>query len=123
MSAKSILIVDDDIGIRDTIKEVIVCETIHKVFVAQDGETALDLLRTLVPDLFLLDYWLPGMNGDELINRIRESKRHQSTPVILMSAGRFWPKDLKGIRYLTKPFELDKLLEIVEKSLDSPERG
>ncbi len=58
--AKSILIVEDDAGIRDTLEDILQEETIHQVFLAEDGETALNILETAAPKLFLLDYKLPG---------------------------------------------------------------
>ena len=84
--AKSILIVEDDAGIRDTLGEVFQEETIHQVLLAEDGETALDILQTARPKLFLLDYKLPGMNGLELFDCIRRIKGYEQTPVVLMSA-------------------------------------
>ena len=62
-TAKSILVVEDDAGIRDTLGEILQEETIHQVFLAQDGESCLKMLQTATPDLFLLDYRLPDTNG------------------------------------------------------------
>src|SRR5690242_18173101 len=84
--AKNILIVEDDPGIRDILTEILEEETIHRVFLAPDGETALDMLQTVAPDILLCDYRLPGINGLDLIDRIREKRAYQQTPVILMSA-------------------------------------
>lgn len=117
MLNKSILIVEDDIAIRDTLKAVIEEEAMCQTLFAPDAETALSLLQTITPDLFLLDYRLPRMNGVELIDRIREIKEHEQTPIILMSAGRFWTKKPRDVRYLAKPFDLDDFLHAVEESL------
>lgn len=118
MCAKSILIVEDDISIRDVLSNVIEGETPYHAFVAQDGETALDMLQNIVPDMFLVDYRLPGMNGVEFIDCIREDRRYQHTPIVVMSACQSWESNPKGIMYLAKPFELDEFLEIVEESLN-----
>lgn len=118
MCAKSILIVEDDISIRDVLSNVIEGETPYHAFVAQDGETALDMLQNIVPDMFLVDYRLPGMNGVEFIGHIRGCKRYQHTPVVVMSACQSWTENPRDIRYLAKPFELDVFLEIVEESLN-----
>ncbi len=117
-TAKSILVVEDDCGVRDILEEILREETTHQVFLAQDGETALDMLQTARPNLFLLDYRLPGINGLELIDRIRKIKEYEQTPVVLMSAS-LSRENITGhhLRYLRKPFDLDRLLEMVEEAL------
>lgn len=118
--AKSILIVEDDPSIRDTLGEVFEEETVHQVLLAEDGEAALEILQRATPKLFILDYKLPGMNGLELIERIRSMKCHERTPVLLMSANIF-REDLSKyqLKYVRKPFDLDNLLELVESTLAS----
>lgn len=124
MSTKSILIVEDDIGIRDVLVDVIEGETAYQTFVASNGETALSMLQNIAPDMFLVDYRLPGMNGVQFIGHIRGCKRYQHTPIVVMSACQSWTENPRDIRYLAKPFELDEFLEIIEESLNhhSPER-
>ena len=116
--AKSILIVEDDPCIRDTLGEVFEEETIHQVFLAEDGETALEILQTAKPKAFLLDYKLPGMNGLELVERIRCMQGYEQTPVFLMSASLF-QEDLTKyqLQYIRKPFDLDQLLQVIEEAL------
>jgi DNA-binding NtrC family response regulator len=115
---KSILIVEDDPGIREILEDILQEETIHQIFIAQDGQTALNMLQTTTPALFLLDYRLPDINGIELINRIRSLKEYEQTPVVLMSASLCW-ENISGhnLTYLRKPFDLDRLLQVVEEAL------
>ncbi len=117
-TAKSILVVEDDCGIRDILEEILREETTHQVFLAQDGETALSMLQAARPNLFLLDYRLPGINGLELIDHIRRIEEYEQTPIVLMSAS-LSREDITGhhLRYLRKPFDLDRLLEMVEETL------
>ena len=119
MSTKSVLIVEDDIGIRDLLEDILTEEVKCSVSVASDGYAALLLLHKTVPDLFLLDYRLPGeINGAELICRIRAIKVFQETPIILMSACFFWEyPSVLGVRFLRKPFELDRFLQIVQEEI------
>ncbi len=114
-TAKNILIVEDDPGIRDILGEILQEETIHQVFLAPDGETALNMLQTTTPDLLLVDYKLPGMNGLELLNHIRRINGYEHTPIMLMSAS-LLREDITEhhFRYIRKPFDLDKLLAMVE---------
>jgi CheY-like chemotaxis protein len=120
--AKSILIVEDDAGIRETLGEILQEETIHQVFLAEDGETALNMLQTARPELFLLDYKLPGMTGLELVDHLRSTREYEQTPIVLMSASLFG-KDISkyDLRYIQKPFDLDQLLELVEETLSEQE--
>lgn len=122
MLNKSILIVEDDVAIRDVLKAVITSETAHQVFIASSSEIALSMLEleTITPDLFLLDCRLPRMNGVQLIDCIREIKGHEQTPIILMSAGHFWTRDQRDVRYLSKPFDLDEFLQVINECLSAP---
>jgi DNA-binding response OmpR family regulator len=115
-TAKSILIIEDDHGIRDILGEILAEETIHQVFLAQDGESGLKMIQTARPDLLLVDYRLPDINGLELIDRIRRIKGYEQTPIMLMSASLSRENIPTGqhLKYLRKPFDLDKLLEMVE---------
>ncbi len=116
--AKGILIVEDDPGIRDTLRVVFEEEIMCDVLFAEDGEEALKILQTARPQLFLLDYKLPGMSGLELARCIRSMKGYEQTPVLLMSAS-ILREDLTQyqLKYLRKPFELDLLLQMVEDAL------
>lgn len=117
-TAKNILVVEDDAGIRDTLGEILQEETIHQIFLAQDGESCLKMLQTATPDLFLLDYRLPDTNGLELLDRIRRIKSYEQTPVVLMSASLSRENITRDhLRYLRKPFDLDRLLQMVEEAL------
>jgi DNA-binding NtrC family response regulator len=117
-TAKSILVVEDDAGIRDTIGEILQEETIHQVFLAEDGESCLKMLQTATPNLLLLDYRLPDTNGLELLDCIRRIKGYERTPVVLMSASLSRENISRDhLRYLRKPFDLDRLLQMVEEAL------
>ena len=118
--AKSILVIEDDDGIREIVGDVLNEETIHQVFLAQDGKSGLNMLETAKPDLLLVDYRLPDTTGLELIDRIRRIKGYEQTPVVLMSAS-LSRENVTGqyLRYLRKPFDLDILLEMVEDSFEA----
>ena len=87
--AKSILIVEDDAGIRESLGEILQEETIHQIFLAQDGESLSRCFKLPSPKYLLLDYRLPDINGLELLDHIRRIKGHEQTPVVLMSASLF----------------------------------
>jgi CheY-like chemotaxis protein len=115
LPAKTILIVDDDPDTREIILDYLQAETPYQVFAAPDGFTALKIVQTVVPHLFLLDYHLgSSMTGLQLVRHLRSMKEHEQTPILLMSAQ--MPKEANeqpGVRTLHKPFELDDLAQLL----------
>lgn len=104
----SILIVDDDVYIGDMLEEVLTKEG-YKIFRAYSGTETLMLLSEIKPDLILLDLMLPGICGEQVLEKISD------IPVIVVSA-KIDVKDkvdvlLSGaIDYITKPFDIQELL-------------
>lgn len=84
---KTVLLVEDNVAIRDALTMLLHETTPYQVISVPDGFAALKVVRTLVPHLVLLDYLLPGMGGLECLDMLRASKGMEQTPVILMSAG------------------------------------
>jgi DNA-binding response OmpR family regulator len=120
---KKILLVEDDPNISAFLVEAIVQETPYRAIVASDSTTALQLVRHNTPDLFVLDYGLPGMNGIELYDHLHLSQEFASIPAILITANRHIPQQQIQQRQLItfmKPFELDALLAAIETLLTSP---
>ncbi len=85
-SVKTVLIVEDDAAIGEALMAFLQDATAYQVLHVSDGFEALKVVRTLIPHLILLDYQLPGMDGLECLDRLRESCGVEHTPVILMSA-------------------------------------
>jgi CheY-like chemotaxis protein len=86
--APVVLVVDDDEGCRDEVRQVLE-NAAYVVLVAADGEEALQLLlpdQAPVPTVILLDIWLPGMTGTEVLRIIRAHDKLARIPVILTSA-------------------------------------
>ncbi len=82
-SGSSVLIVDDERTLARAVKAFL-SEAGYEAEVAGDGERALELLPTLRPDVVFTDVRLPGMNGIELLRRVREFD--PAIPVIIMTA-------------------------------------
>lgn len=110
-----ILIVEDDVSIHEVLKELLEKEN-YKTYSAYSGTEALLLLEKEKYDLILLDLMLPGVTGEEIINKIND------TPIIVLSA-KISPEDkanclLSGANdYITKPFDGKELLARVEVQL------
>ncbi len=121
-TVKVALIVEDDQDIGAFILHAILGETSHQAMLVADGQQALETVKTVKPNLLVLDYHLPGMNGIELYDRLHAHKELEHVPAILMSAR--LPKDearKRNITCLEKPFELDHLLKTIDDLIHKPE--
>ena len=123
MGAK-ILVVDDQTGVRRLLFEVF-NEEGYEVEMAVNGQEALDKIKTVMPDLILLDMKMPGMNGLETLHEIK--KTNDSIPVIMMTA--YGELEIVaeatklGIKeYVTKPFDINELRETVIKLIAEEQR-
>lgn len=115
--ANSVLLVDDDPDVRELLGEFLV-EQGFVVHPARDGRHALQLLSHMdAPDVILLDYKMPVMNGSQFLARRRWNPRLRTIPVVILSA---WNREWAGARHdamevLSKPVDLDRLLELVKR--------
>lgn len=113
-----ILIVEDEQGISSFVRLELTHEG-YEVQVAEDGRTALELFQQEQWDLVLLDIMLPGINGLEVLRRIRKTS---SVPVILLTArgdtmDRVMGLDAGADDYLPKPFAIEELLARIRSLL------
>ena len=114
----SILVVDDDDDIRALVGELLE-RAGHVVIKAPDGESALKLFYSRQPDLVVLDVSMPGLDGWEVLNRIRELS---DVPVLMLTARAEELEKVRGLRagaddYVTKPFGRQELLARVDATL------
>ena len=114
-----ILVVDDEPGLRESF-HLILDEDFEVIDVA-DGIAALDVVRTSQVDLVLLDIRLPGMDGIEVLERIKAID--EALEVVLVTAVRTVRTAVAAMKlgafdYLTKPFEEDELLSLVRRALE-----
>lgn len=107
-----ILVVEDEVGLAQHISRTLI-EAGHEATVCHDGETALGEAEAKHYDLIVLDIMLPGMDGFEVLRRLRTAK--QATRVIILTArgevsDRVTGLDLGADDYLAKPFSMQELL-------------
>ncbi|MCB1917743.1 MAG: response regulator, partial [Rhodocyclaceae bacterium] len=119
-----ILVVDDEPFNREILAEVL-DDPAYRISVAEDGGQAWDRLTADGEsfDLVLLDRMMPGMDGLEVLRRMKDTPRLRDLPVIMQTAAASPDQVREGIAagayyYLTKPFELETLLTIVRAALD-----
>jgi CheY-like chemotaxis protein len=115
---KSILLVEDDENIGEVLVQAITQETSYIVMLARNGHDALKSVEEVKPQLLILDYQLPRMNGLELYDRLHGMEELQDVPAIMMSA-RLPLQELKKrkITAMNKPIDLDDFLLAIEKFL------
>jgi CheY-like chemotaxis protein len=123
MSAEPILVVEDDADVRETLVLVLESEGFD-VRAARDGREALEVLRGgFRPRLILLDLMMPVMNGWEFRAEMKRDPELASIPVVFVSALEPAPDRaaaLDAAGFLHKPFDLDELLETVERVSHEP---
>ena len=107
-----ILLVEDEVKLATFIKRGLVAER-YAVDIADDGRSGLELAQTYQYDLVVLDLMLPGMDGSEVLRRIR--KENSSVPVLILSARDSVKDKVSHMEtgaddYLTKPFAFAELL-------------
>src|SRR4030067_3737783 len=116
----TILVIDDEPILRESL-EVALKTLGHDVIIAGTGEEGLELFRKENPDLVLLDHWLPGINGDEVLQKIKE--REPEIPVIIMTAQGSVELAVHSMKmgafdFLVKPFDLDQIERVVRKGFE-----
>lgn len=121
---KKILLVDDDQGIRITVKDRL--EEInpdYNVVNAENGKECIKKLKTeSLPDLILLDIMMPDINGWDVAAEIRKNNKWNKIPIIFLTAkSDSHSKNYAGIvctDYITKPFDIYELKKRIDDSLN-----
>jgi len=116
--AKKILIIDDDPGIVQYLKDVLT-DNGYETCVATDGSKAHDVVKAERPDLITLDLEMPEEWGPRFYRKLTQDKDFADTPVIVISglpAPQYAIK--KAVATLAKPFDKDELLRIVKGVLN-----
>lgn len=114
---RSILLLDDDADIRMALRDFLLEEG-FVVHTARDGQHGLRVLEKIeVPDLILLDYKMPVMDGKQFLTTMRSVPRLQNIPVVILSAAtREWSgAHLEVEEVLSKPVDLEVLLGTVNR--------
>jgi len=118
----TILIVDDNPTNLGVIFNVL-DEAGLEVLVAQDGESALQKIEYVTPDLILLDIMMPGIDGFETCSRLKTNPSTSEIPIIFMTALANTEQKVKGLSlgavdYVTKPFQKEEVLARIKVHLD-----
>jgi CheY-like chemotaxis protein len=115
MSGETILVVEDDLDIRECYQSLLERAGYH-VTTAQNGREALEQLSLERPALILLDLMMPVMSGPEFLEEMREDQDSQNIPVLIVSAYGEMADESAGVAgFLRKPVELNTLLTAVRR--------
>jgi DNA-binding NarL/FixJ family response regulator len=123
---KRLLVVDDEPNLLRAVAAALRAEG-YEVVTARNGREALVRVAESVPDLIISDIRMPGMDGYQLAAQLRASSRTALVPVIFLTARDETADRVAGFRagvdaYITKPFEPDELLAIIQSILSRVER-
>jgi len=115
-----ILVIDDEPILRNSLG-IVLKTSGYEVMTARTGEEGLELFQREGADLVLLDHWLPGIHGDEVLHQIKE--RDPEIPVIIMTAQGSIEMAVNSMKmgafdFLVKPFELDQVEALIKKGLE-----
>jgi DNA-binding response OmpR family regulator len=120
---QKILVVDDDKDIVYMLKAGLQAHG-YEVITAVDGQKALELIKTDVPDLMITDLTMPNMNGWHFSMKVRGDVRYKTTPIIILSGlveQESTPESFEAATfYVPKPFDVFKLIEKIKELLKGP---
>lgn len=125
MAAKRIIIADDVVFFRRTLKDILISEGFEVIAEASNGDEAVEMSKTHVPDIVLLDVVMPGKNGLETAREILRLKL--PIKVVMCSSLGYEPIIKEAIKagasaYILKPFDHTSVMEALN-GLDKPNAG
>lgn len=117
---KRVLIIEDELNIANAQKMILGDD--YEVSVANDGDSGLDMIRKLKPDLVVLDLMLPNRGGYDICFTVRQDHSLNNMKILMVTALTQQVDKNKGVMvgtdaYLTKPFEPEQLLAAVRNLL------
>ena len=123
---KRLLVVDDEPNLLRAVAACLKAEN-YDVSTARSGQEALVHLAESIPDLIISDIRMPGMDGYKLARQLRASQRTALVPIVFLTAKDETADRIEGFRagvdaYMTKPFEPDELIAVVNGILNRVER-
>ncbi|HUR14977.1 MAG TPA: response regulator [Mycobacteriales bacterium] len=113
-----ILVIDDDPSVRSLVADSLGIEG-YEVCTAEDGFAGLRAIEAHRPDCVLLDVMMPGLDGHQVLQRIRAAEDRPALPVVMLTAyaddSTAWQAWTEGVDYfLAKPFDADELLRYLD---------
>jgi CheY-like chemotaxis protein len=122
--SRRVLVVEDHKTMREAVRMMLEPEG-FVVLEATDGDSALEAIRRDPPEMVLLDYGIPGLDGAEVLARLKADPATAPVPVIVVTAMGLEAKQealaLGAAAFFTKPFSPAALLRTMATALDEPD--
>ena len=118
----TILVIEDEEHIRTILKYNLELDG-FEVFLAEDGLTGLELAREKTPDLVLLDWMMPGLDGLQVLSELKHDDRTKDIPVFMLTAKSMMAEVGRALYegaddYITKPFDVIELGQILKEKFE-----
>lgn len=125
--ATKVLVIDDEEDYRIIIREVL-SESGFDVKLARDGEEGLRMAKAESPDIVLVDWMMPRMDGEQFCRAMREEPALKSLPVLMLTVRQTADEELEALHFgvddfVVKPFKAPELLARVRAALRRAESG
>ena len=119
----TILLVDDEPSVRESVQAYLEYSGNLTVKVASNATNAWEILQTIIPDVIISDIMMPEVDGYQFLEKLRDDPRFQSIPVVFLTARGMTSDRIKGYNagcdaYLPKPFDPEELEAIVNNLLE-----
>lgn len=117
-----ILLIEDEVNILDIVKDVLKEEG-FQVKTASSGKKGVEIASAWLPDLIICDIMMPGMDGYEVFEKLKEQPTTSGIPIIYLTAKADYQDFRKGMNlgaadYIFKPFDIRSLVKAVKVRLD-----
>ena len=118
----TILVIEDEERIRTVLKYNLELDG-FEVYLAEDGQAGLELASEKRPDLILLDWMMPGLDGLQVLSELKNDERTKGIPVFMLTAKSMMAEVGRALYegaddYITKPFDVVELGQILKDKLE-----
>jgi len=127
--ALKVLVVDDEHTMRKVTRSLLQAIGVRQIFEAHDGQSGLDAICTLTPDIVILDWEMPSPNGPEFMRRVRSPNRfpHPDVPIIMLTCHGERSRVIEAVKlgvneFLLKPVSTQALLARIVSIVSKPRR-
>ena len=117
----TILIIDDEVDLVEVLVQTLTQEG-YNVISTTEGVKALEILKNNTVDLLILDLFMPKINGHTVCKLVKSDSRYCHIPIIIVTAStdeddREWAFKIGADAYISKPFDFQNLLAVIEQLL------
>lgn len=118
MASKTILLIEDNKDILENLTEYFELEN-YKILAAGNGRRGLELAGQFIPDLIICDFFMPRMNGNEVLHLLLNKRKTSGIPFIFSTSVPEIQTRMSALKsgadeYIVKPYELEILLDMVQ---------